>query len=360
MYRLLAAAFALALAPIVAHAADDKQSEKEQTPAEMFQQLEDELDEVRDKAKRTKLFESYDDKFLAYAEKHPDEKGVEALFYVLLIPGKDDKDGPKAKALVLLRKEHVKTTRMGKVVKKLKPGPDNAPARAILQEIAEGNADKATRAYAYRGLIKQSQTAAGFATRVKKDEELKEKMEKARGKETVQRVLALAATSEKDIKAYQAKLDGDLKGVLPDLSVGKPAPEIEIEDIDGKKVKLSQLKGKVVVLDFWATWCGPCKNMIPHTKKLVEKMDGKPFVFVSISADDKKETVKTFLEETPMPWTHWFSGPEGIAEDWVSEGFPTIYILDTKGIIRKVIVGADSKAIDKEVEKLVKQAEEAK
>ena len=119
---------------------------------------------------------------------------------------------------------------------------------------------------------------------------------------------------------------------------------------------MSDLKGKVVVLDFWATWCGPCKAMIPHTRELVKKMDGKPFVFVSISADAKKATLETFLEKTPMPWTHWHSGTAGVVDDWEIEAFPTIYILDAKGVIRKVIVGGDNKAIEREVEKLVKEA----
>ena len=355
MYRLLAAAFVLALGLVAVHAAD-----KAQTPGEMFEELKEKVGETKDKEVRDGLLKAYNAKFLAYAAKNKDEKGVEALLIVLQIPGKDDKNSPKAQALATLSKDHARTTKMGKLVKKLEAGPDNAPIRTLLLEIAENNKDKATRAYAYKVLVKQSEVAASFADRAKEDEKLKEKMEKARGKEAVARVLALAATSEKDIKAYEEKLEGELKGVIPDLSVGKPAPEIELTDLDGKKVKLSQLEGKVVVLDFWATWCGYCVKMIPHTRELVKEMEGKPFVFVSISADDKKETVKTFLEETPMPWTHWFSGPEGIAEDWAGEGFPTIYILDAKGIIRKVIVGADSKAIDKEVEKLVKQAEEAK
>jgi len=132
-------------------------------------------------------------------------------------------------------------------------------------------------------------------------------------------------------------------------------------DINGKKVKLSDLKGKVVVLDFWATWCGYCIKMLPHTRDLVKKMEGKPFVFVSISADAKMETLKEFIKEsakeTPMTWPQWYSGPEGVVGEWEIEAFPTIYILDAKGVIRKKIEGADSAAIDKEVEKLVKQAE---
>src|SRR5207244_146319 len=79
------------------------------------------------------------------------------------------------------------------------------------------------------------------------------------------------------------------------LAVGKNAPEAEAEDLAGKPVKLSAYKGKVVVIDFWATWCPPCKAMIPHERELVQKNADKPFVFISISADEKKDTLKGFL-----------------------------------------------------------------
>ena len=361
MYRLSAAVFVLAFGLVVAHAADDKKGSREQTPGEMFQELIQKFGKLDDKEKRDALLKDYSDKLLAYAEKNKNEQGIEALFFVLQIPGKDDKGSAKAQALAVLSKDHARTTKMGKLLKKLRGGPDNAGVRALLLDVAENNPDKATRAYAYRGLIRQSEQATGFAERLKDEPELKEKMEKARGKDVVGRVLALAATSEKDVKAYQAKLDGELKGVFPDLSVGKAAPKFESEDLDGKKVKLSDLQGKVVVLDFWATWCGPCRKMIPHTAELVKKMANRPFVFVSVSADAKKDTLKEFVKEaakdTPMTWPQWYNGPEGVVEDWEIEAFPTIYILDAKGVVRKKIVGGDSEAIDKEVEKLVKQAE---
>ena len=359
MYRLFAAAFVLAIGLVVIRA-DDKKDDKTQTPSELLDELKEKLDDADDKEKRAKLFETYSKKFLAYAETNKGEKAAEALFNVLQLSGKDDKGSPKATALALLRQDHAKTTKMEKVIKKLELGPENAAGVAILREIAKDNQDKVTRAFAYRALIKLSEQAAGVAGRVKEDEELKEKIEKARGKEYVKHILDLAATSEKDIKAYRAKLDGDLEGIILDLSVGRAAPEINSLDIAGKKVKLSDLKGKVVVLDFWATWCRPCRAMIPHTRSLVKKMDGKPFVFVSISADDKKETLQKFLEDNPMPWTHWYNGNAGVIDDWEIDAFPTIYILDAKGIIRKVIVGGDSKAVDAEVEKLVKQAEDDK
>ena len=362
MQRLLAAACAFALVMTLTVRADEaKDKEKKaQTPSEIFQELRDKYQGTKGQDKREELLKTYSEKFLAYAEKNKDEKGAEALFFIFQFPGKDDKDSPKAKALAILTKDHAKTTKFGKSLKKLQASPDNSAVRTLLLDIAENNKDKATRAYAYRSLMKQSEMAANFAERIKEDEKLKENVEKANGKEVVKRVLDLAATSEKDIKAYKAKLDGDLKGIFLDLSVGKAAPEVNSLDIDGKKVKLSDLKGKVVVLDFWATWCPPCRAMIPHTRDLVKKMDGKPFVFVSVSADDKKETLEDFIKKTPMPWTHWHSGTGGVVEDWEIEAYPTIFILDAKGVIRKKIVGGDSKAIDKEVEKLVKETEDDK
>jgi len=146
---------------------------------------------------------------------------------------------------------------------------------------------------------------------------------------------------------------------IRNLVIGQAAPEAESNDLDGKAVKLSDHKGKVVVLDFWATWCGPCVGMIPHEREMVKKHEGKPFVFISVSADEKKEKLKEFLEKEKMPWTHWWAGVEGVVKKWNIRAFPTMYIIDAKGVLRAKLIGGGEEAekkLSETVEKLVNEA----
>jgi len=143
------------------------------------------------------------------------------------------------------------------------------------------------------------------------------------------------------------------------LKIGASAPEVTCLNIDGdKQDKLSNYKGKVVVLDIWTTWCGPCVAMIPQETKMVERLKGKKFALISVSADDEKETLIKFLEKTKMPWIHWFSGNKGITEDWNVRYFPTIYIIDHKGVIRAKDLWGEK--MEKKVEELLAEIEKEK
>ncbi|HEX4613129.1 MAG TPA: TlpA disulfide reductase family protein, partial [Urbifossiella sp.] len=154
------------------------------------------------------------------------------------------------------------------------------------------------------------------------------------------------------------KLATDDLTALKTLGVGKVAPDVLGVGLKDEKTKLSSLKGKVVLLDIWATWCGPCRAMIPHERELVKKMEGKPFVLVSVSADEKKETLTAFLEREPMPWTHWWNGQDGeILRAFRVKAFPSLYLIDAKGVIRKKWVGSPEEAVlDKSIEELVREA----
>ena len=90
------------------------------------------------------------------------------------------------------------------------------------------------------------------------------------------------------------------------LSVGNVAPEIEGEDIGGEPMKLSDYRGKVVVLVFWAIWCGPCMGMIPHEKDLVERHKGQPFALLGINSDTDREKLKATIAENGITWRSWW------------------------------------------------------
>jgi len=124
---------------------------------------------------------------------------------------------------------------------------------------------------------------------------------------------------------------------LKTRALGKPAPEIEGVDLDGTAMTLSQFRGKVVLLSFWATWCRPCMQMVPHEKALVDRLRDKPFELVGVNGDIQPERLKQGLQKYNITWRS-FRNKAGngktISEQWNLGGWPTIYLIDQQGIIR--------------------------
>ena len=139
--------------------------------------------------------------------------------------------------------------------------------------------------------------------------------------------------------------------------VGQPPPSLEGMDPDGKPLKLSDFRGKVVVVDFWMTGCPPCRAMIPHERELVKRMQGRPFVLLGVSIDGATARFKAFLEKEQMTWANICDG-QSQAEAWYALSLPTLDVVDAKGVYRYFSV--DVKDLDAVVEKLVKEAEHAK
>lgn len=141
--------------------------------------------------------------------------------------------------------------------------------------------------------------------------------------------------------------------------VGQPAPPLEGADADGKPLKLSDFRGKVVVVDFWATWCGPCCDLIPHEKELVQRMQGRPFVLLGISNDNEAKDLKSLVEKRQINWPNLFDGYAGPqTKAWGVGQFPTMHVVDAKGVVRYLDV--EGSALDSAVDKLVKEAESGK
>ncbi|MBR1871581.1 MAG: TlpA family protein disulfide reductase [Bacteroidales bacterium] len=135
----------------------------------------------------------------------------------------------------------------------------------------------------------------------------------------------------------------DLYEATVTLAPGSEAPQIEMEDPSGKKVMLSDLRGKALYIDFWATWCGPCQGEIPHMAKLAAKYAGnKKIAFVSISLDEDKEAWKKQLEDEKPAWAQYIlteKGQEDVAQRYKISAIPRFVMLDKDG--RIIALNAD-------------------
>src|SRR5262249_18430108 len=114
-------------------------------------------------------------------------------------------------------------------------------------------------------------------------------------------------------------------------------PDIIGDDLDGQPLKLSDFRGKTVLLVFWGTWCGPCMAAVPEHVALLKRLDGRPFAIVGVNSDAQASTAKKIGGEKGITWRSWFdgggtSGP--IASQWNVDGWPTYYLLDAAGTIR--------------------------
>ena len=123
---------------------------------------------------------------------------------------------------------------------------------------------------------------------------------------------------------------------LAKASIGREAAEVEGEDADGRRFRLSDYRGKVVVLTFSGNWCGPCRSMYPHERELVERLKDKPFALLSVNTDEDRKTLRKAIAAREITWRCWWeSGIQGpICSQWSNVGFPNVYVIDPKGIIR--------------------------
>ena len=149
-------------------------------------------------------------------------------------------------------------------------------------------------------------------------------------------------------EAVQAVLDKVLK-----LQPGQPAPEFTLDDLDGQPVSLSQFKGQVVLLDFWASWCGPCISDLPDLRRIKEKTTTLPVVFLNVSIDTDEAAWREAIDKHEIKGVHVRTNGFGsdIAKSYQVTGIPSYYLVDSQGLILENPIIRDTDEIVATIEK---------
>ena len=131
-----------------------------------------------------------------------------------------------------------------------------------------------------------------------------------------------------------AEAEASLVHSIRHTLVGSAVVDETAERLDGTEDSLSAYAGKVVLMDFWATWCGPCIAAIPRKRDLVDTHTGERFELLGISVDYELHTLTDFMDDEPMPWTHWYVGAGSeLGRSWNITGYPTYVVVDGNGVI---------------------------
>ncbi len=144
--------------------------------------------------------------------------------------------------------------------------------------------------------------------------------------------------------------------VLKTLAVGNEPIPFSVEGLDGKKLSLADFKGKVVLLDFWATWCMPCKVEMPNVIRIHKKFNEKGFEIIGISLDNNKTAVESFIKDNEMVWPQFFDGKgwqNTVAQQYRVRSIPATYLIDKNGKIR--YRSLRGKELEAAVEKLLNE-----
>jgi peroxiredoxin len=170
------------------------------------------------------------------------------------------------------------------------------------------------------------------------------------------------ASFEKFVKARPAE-DPNRRRALryisrPELARARMVPPFSITAIDGQQISMDDLQGKVVLLDFWATWCAPCREALPHIQKVAKKFQGEPLLILSVSLDSEEQKWKDFIVKNEMTWPQYrdgsFAGP--IARMFGVNAIPHTFTIDADGVLQDEHIGDAS--IEGKLKKLIAHARE--
>ena len=169
-------------------------------------------------------------------------------------------------------------------------------------------------------------------------------------------VIAYDALSENYMNKTMYEESGSETENSYDTEQKKTAPDFEVYDAQGNAVRLSDFKGKPVVVNFWATWCGPCKSELPHFEKLMEEYSGVEFMMVNLTdgSRDTVDSVKAFIKDNGYVFNTYFDTSSGAAIAYNVYSIPFTIFVDKDGNLISDYTGAMTEEIlRKNIEKLI-------
>jgi len=120
---------------------------------------------------------------------------------------------------------------------------------------------------------------------------------------------------------------------------GGPAPELVLQALDGPAHRLADYRGRVVLVNFWATWCEPCRDEMPSMQRLKEKLAGRPFAVLAVNLDEPEARIRTFLSRMKVDFTVLLDPGRAAAKSWNARILPASYLVGPDGRIRYSVVG---------------------
>jgi peroxiredoxin len=123
------------------------------------------------------------------------------------------------------------------------------------------------------------------------------------------------------------------------LWTGGPPPALALKDLDGRQHRLADYRGKVVLINFWATWCGPCREEMPSTQELKNKLAGRPFVVLAVNLDEPESRIRKFLTQMKLDFPILLDPDRNVAKGWNARILPATFIVGPDGRVRYSLVG---------------------